>query len=306
VSGTSPVARQRELGIRLRALRTERGMTVEEVAAELLCSTTKISRLETAARRPSLRDVRDLCVLYELDEQMSQELMSLAREARESGWWTEYADLGLDPLIGLEQEATSITCYSMYYIPGLLQTEEYAELIIKTVAPKMDPHVVRQRTTARMRRQEVLGDNGPLYSVLLDEMVFRRGVGSPSLMAAQIGKILQVVRNDRVTVQVIPFKAGAYAAADSYFVLLEFDDESNLWPVVYIEGLTDNQYLQRGPDIARYRETVEYLRDRALDPDDSIEFMENVQKEYGDGINCLVYCLYDLMINEGLYVYISG
>jgi transcriptional regulator with XRE-family HTH domain len=283
VSGTSPVARQRELGTRLRALRTERGMTVEEVAAELLCSTTKISRLETAARRPSLRDVRDLCVLYELDAQLSQELMSLAREARESGWWTEYADLALDPLIGLEQEATSITCYSMYYMPGLLQTEEYAELIITTVAPKMDPRVVRQRTKARMRRQEVLGDNGPLYSVLLDEMVFRRGVGNPSLMAAQVGKILQMVRNDRMTVQVIPFKAGAYAAADSYFVLLEFDDESNLWPVVYIEGLTDNQYLQRGSDIARYRETVEYLRDRALDPDGSIEFMENVQKEYGDG-----------------------
>lgn len=283
MSGTSPIARQHELGTRLRALRTERGMTVEEVAAELLCSTTKISRLETAARRPSLRDVRDLCVLYELDQQMSRELMSLAREAREAGWWTEYADLGLDPLIGLEQEATSITCYSMYYMPGLLQTEEYAELIIKTVAPKMDLHVVQQRTAARMRRQEVLGENGPFYNVLLDEMVFRRGVGNLSLMAAQVSKVLQLVHGNRITVQVIPFKAGAYAAADSYFVLLEFDDESNLWPVVYIEGLTDNQYLQRGPDIARYRETVEYLRDRALDPDGSIEFMENVRKEYGRG-----------------------
>jgi len=283
VSGTSPVARQRELGTRLRALRNERGLTVEEVAAELLCSTTKISRLETAARRPSLRDVRDLCVLYELDQQMSRELMSLAREARESGWWTEYPDLGLDPLIGLEQEAASITCYSMYYMPGLLQTEEYAELIIKTVAPKMDLHVVQQRTAARMRRQEVLGDNGPFYSVILDEMVLRRGVGSPSLMAAQVGKVLRLARSDRITVQVIPFEAGAYAAADSYFVLLEFDDESNLWPVIYIEGLTDNQYLQRGPDIARYRETVEYLRDRALDPDGSIKFMENVRKEYERG-----------------------
>ena len=283
MSGTSPVARQRELGTRLRALRNERGLTVEEVAAELLCSTTKISRLETAARRPSLRDVRDLCVLYELDQQMSRELMSLAREARESGWWTEYPDLGLDPLIGLEQEAASITCYSMYYMPGLLQTEEYAELIIKTVAPKMDLHVVQQRTAARMRRQEVLGDNGPFYNVILDEMVFRRGVGSPSLMAAQVGKVLQLARSDRIIVQVIPFEAGAYAAADSYFVLLEFDDESNLWPVIYIEGLTDNQYLQRGLDIARYRETVEYLRDRALDPDGSIKFMENVRKEYERG-----------------------
>jgi hypothetical protein len=216
-------------------------------------------------------------VLYEIDEQTSRELMSLAREAREPGWWTEYPDLNLDPLIGLEQEAATITCYSMYYMPGLLQTEEYAELIIKTVAPKMDPHVVQQRIAARMRRQEVLGDNGPFYSVLLDEMVFRRGVGNPTLMAAQVGKVLHLLHSNRITVQVIPFKAGAYAAADSYFVLLDFDDESNLWPVVYIEGLTDNQYLQRGPDIARYRETVEYLRDRALDPDGSIKFMENVR-----------------------------
>lgn len=127
MTGTSPTARQRDLGVRLRGLRNERGMTVEEVAERLLCSPTKISRLETAARRPSLRDVRDLCVLYEVGEAASAELMALAREAREQGWWTEYHDLNLDPLIGLEQEATAITCYSMYYIPGLLQTEDYAK-----------------------------------------------------------------------------------------------------------------------------------------------------------------------------------
>src|SRR5215470_18610464 len=82
VTGTSPTARQRELGTRLRGLRNEHSMTVEQVAERLLCSTTKISRLETGARRPSLRDVRDLCELYELDEPTSAELMSLAREAR--------------------------------------------------------------------------------------------------------------------------------------------------------------------------------------------------------------------------------
>ena len=189
VSGTSPVARQRELGTRLRALRSERGMTVEEVAAELLCSTTKISRLETAARRPSLRDVRDLCVLYEIDEQTSRELMSLAREAREPGWWTEYADLNLDPLIGLEQEAVAITCYSINYIPGLLQTRDYAEGIIRTVAPKMDPHVVQQRIEARLRRQRLLEeDDRPRYHVVLDEAVYaspRRWAGAYGYPARQ-------------------------------------------------------------------------------------------------------------------------
>jgi len=279
---TSLTARQRELSTRLRALRNELGMTVEEVAERLLCSATKISRLETAARRPSIRDVRDLCALYNVDDSATAELMNLAREARAPAWWAKYEDLNLQPLIGLEQEATSITCYSMYYMPGLLQTDEYAHRIIKTVAPKMDLQIVQQRTDVRMRRQRLLDeDSGPCYNVLLDELVFRRGVGGPSLMTAQLDRTLGMARSGKASVRIIPFTAGAYAAADSYFVLLEFDEESNLWPIVYIEGLTDNQYLQRGSDISRYRETIEYLRDRALNPEDSIRFMESAREEYG-------------------------
>ena len=279
MTGTSPVARQRELGTRLRGLRNEHGMTVEEVAAKLLCSTTKISRLETAARRPSLRDVRDLCVLYEVDESISHELMSLAREAREPGWWTQYDDLNLDPLIGLEQEAVAITCYSINYIPGLLQTQDYAQGIIKTVAPKMDPQIVQQRTEARLRRQQLLEeDDRPRYHVVLDEAVIHRAVGGPALMAAQLDKILETVRSDKAIVQIISFAAGAYAAADGYFVLLEFEEDSNLWPIVFIEGLAGNQYLQHRGDIARYRETIEYLRGRALNPSDSTALMIKMRK----------------------------
>lgn len=115
-----------------------------------------------------------------------------------------------------------------------------------------------------MRRQQVLADDSrPRYHVLLDEAVIRRGVGGPSLMVTQLDKILETVHSDKATVQIIPFEAGAYAAADGYFVLLEFDEDSNLWPVVYIEGLADNQYLQRRADIDRYRETIEYLHERA-------------------------------------------
>jgi transcriptional regulator with XRE-family HTH domain len=256
-------------------------MTVEEVAAKLLCSATKISRLETAARRPSLRDVRDLCALYEVDEPTAAELMSLAREAREQGWWTQYEDLNLDPLIGLEQEATAISCYSINYIPGLLQTRDYAAGIIKTVAPKMEQQIVQQRTEARMRRQQLLEmDNRPRYHVVLDEAVMHRGVGGPALMVAQLDKILETVRSDKAIVQIIPFAAGAYAAADGYFVLLEFEEDSNLWPMVFIEGLAGNQYLQHRDDIARYRETIEYLRGRALSKSDSVQLMIKVRKSY--------------------------
>jgi transcriptional regulator with XRE-family HTH domain len=282
VTEASPTARQRELGTRLRSLRNGRGLTVEEVAARLLCSTTKISRLETGARRPSLRDVRDLCGLYEVDEATSAEFMKLAQDARQPAWWTGYEDLNLNPLIGLEQEAETITGYSMNWVPGLLQTEAYARGIIKIIAPKMDAHIVSQRVEARMRRQQLLErGNPPHYRVLLDEAVLHRGVGDSALMGAQLDKLLAVIRSDHALVQVIPFAAGAYAAADGYFVLLEFDDKPDLQPIIYVEGLTGNLYLQRKVDIDRYRETINYLRDRALSQPDSAKLIHKVRNNYG-------------------------
>jgi len=281
VTGTSPTARQRELGTRLRGLRNEHNLTVEDVAEKLLCSATKISRLETGARRPSLRDVRDSCAIYEVDASTSAELMSLAKEARAAGWWTQYDDLNLDPLIGLEDAATTITCYSMFYMPGLLQTQEYAQGIISIVAPKMDPHVVQQRVDARLRRQQLLSrDSGPQYNVLLDENVIRRGVGDPELIAAQLEKVLETIDAGRAVVQVIPFSAGAYATADGYFVLLEFEGRADLWPVVYIEGLAGNQYLDRKGDIARYRECIDYLKARALSPQESESLIAKARADY--------------------------
>ncbi len=234
--------------------------------------------LETGVRRPSLRDVRDLCALYELDESTSADFMSLARGAREQAWWTQYEDLNLDPYIGLEQEATAITCYSTYYMPGLLQTEDYAQTIIRAIAPKMDLAVHQQRVEARMHRQRRLDDaSRPRYRVLLDEAVLRRRVGSQKIMATQLGKLLGAAHDGKVVIQVITFDAGAYLAADGYFVLLEFED-SQLSPVIFIEGLAGNQYLERAADITRYREAVEYLRDAALSPRDSLSLIAELKK----------------------------
>ena len=281
MTGTSPTVRQRELGKRLRELRNQHKLTVEDVAGRLLCSATKMSRLETGARRPSLRDVRDLCVLYELDEQDSAELMSLARRAREPGWWTRYDDVRLDPYIGLETAATAITAYSMYYVPALLQTEEYAAALIKAVAPRISPDVYRQRIEIRLRRQQLLEqDNRPRYRVLLDEAVLSRGVGGVDAMARQLGKIIDAADGGRVTVQVIPFEVGAHAAQDSNFVLLEFDREPSLSPVVFVEGLTGNQYIERRADVARYRDAIERLRDSGLNPHDSLQRVDQLRETF--------------------------
>lgn len=283
---TSPTVRQRELGKRLRELRNEHQLTVEDVAEKLLCSATKISRLETGARRPSLRDVRDLCDLYQVDAATSAEFMSMARAAREQVWWTQYLDLNLDPYLGLEQDATAITSFTTYYIPALLQTEDYTREAIRTIAPQMDPDILRQRIEARMRRQAVLNEeNPPRYRVLLDEAVLHRRVGGSAIMIPQLDKILEAARNDKATIQVVPFDAGVLAAQDSNFVLLEFAAESSLTPVVFVEGLTGNQYFERPSDIGRYREAIDYLRDAGLSPRDSVQRVTEIRKAYSGELN---------------------
>ena len=165
--------------------------------------------------------------------------MNLAREARGQEWWTQYEDLKLDPFLGLEQVAIAITSYTMYYIPALLQIEDYSRIIIETIAPRMDSKILQQRVEVRMRRQSRLEEvDRPRYRVFLDEAVLYRSIGGPVIMAAQLDKILDAERKRQATFQVVPFNLGAHAAQDSNFVFFEFD--SKLSPVVFVEALTGN------------------------------------------------------------------
>lgn len=273
----NPAVRQRELGLRLRELRGGLGLTVEDVAERLLCSATKISRIETASRRASLRDVRDLCQVYGVTEPEASRLMDLAKQAREPGWWMQYEDLGLGPYLGLEQEAATVTHFSMYFVNGLLQTEDYARAIIKAIAPQMSPRTLDERVEARLRRQHLLDlDNRPRVRSLMDEAVLRRQVGGPAVMRTQLNKILHLAHEDKATAQVIPFSAGAHASADSNFTFLEFGD-SSLPSIVHVEGLISTLYQKRPAVVARYRETLDYLRDVALNPRDSLDLIAHVR-----------------------------
>lgn len=281
----SPTVRQRELGMRLRELRNSQGLTVDEVAEKLLCSPTKISRAETGTRRATPRDVRDLCTLYSVGPEESAQLMDLAREARQQGWWKQYDDLVISQLIGLEQEATAITCFCMYFVPALLQTEDYATAIIKGILPKIDPRILRQRVEARMRRQELLEQpNPPRYRALLDEAALHRQVGGPRVMHAQLGKMLKLVEEAKVTVQVIPFRVGSYPAMDSNFDYLEFA-RSALPDIVYTEGLESQIYHEKPVDVTHYAESLDYLRDAALSPRDSVSLITEFQEKWLDAGN---------------------
>lgn len=282
MAGEGPTVRQRELGSRLRSLRVSQGLTVEAVAEKLMCSAAKISRLETGARKPALRDVRDLCGIYGVTEAEADGLMKLAKEAREQGWWARYEDLDLTPYIGLEQDASSITAYSMYGLHGLVQTAQYADAIIGGAAPAMDPDVRRERVEARLRRQERLsGPNPPRYRLFLDEGVLRRPVGGSAVMRDQIDNVLRLTSEGKVTVQVVPFSVGAYAVFDISFTLFEFS-QPMLSPVVYVESLVASQYHERPADIAYYCEAVDRIRDVALSPQDSLQWLRQIRDVYGD------------------------
>jgi transcriptional regulator with XRE-family HTH domain len=276
----SPTIRQRELGMRLREFRAAKGLTVEDVAKELLCSPTKISRAETGARRATLRDVRDLCQIYGVDAETSAELMELAREARQPGWWTKYDDLKITPFIGMEQSATAITAFGMYFVPALLQSEAYARAIIKGIAPKIEDDILDQRVEARMIRQKLLiQPRPPKYRALLDEAVLHRQVGGPTVMKAQLDKIVSLAREEKAAVQVIPYEVGAYGAIDSNFDYLEFAG-TMLPDLVFVEGLVSHLYLERPEELERYREALDYLRDEALNPRDSVRKIEEIRDTF--------------------------
>jgi transcriptional regulator with XRE-family HTH domain len=282
----NPTVRQRELGRRLRELREDRDLTIADIAEKLMVSATKISRLETGTRPPNPRDVRDLCRHYSLDEATTGELLNLARGAREQVWWTQYEDLKLDPYLGLEQEAVAITSYTTYYIPALLQTEEYTRAIIKTIAPKMDSDIYEQRVEARMRRQRVLEkDKPPRYRVLLDEAVLHHDIGGQAVMISQLDRVIEAQQQGKAAVHIIPFNKASYVAQDSNFILFEFEPGSNLLPVVFVEGLTGNQYHERKVDVDRYREAIDYLRDSASRPEESVLRIDEVRKAYASSEN---------------------
>jgi transcriptional regulator with XRE-family HTH domain len=280
VPRSNPTVRQREIAMRLRRVRTDRGLTVDDVAKEMLCSATKISRIETGARLVSLRDVRDLCRLYKLDESETAELMELASEARQLGWWTQYADLNLTPHIGLEDEAVTITEFSMYAIPALLQTEEYAEALYSMVATKIPSVILNMKIDALQQRQKLLErDPPPRYRALLDEAVLHRRLGGRSVMAAQLEKILYLTHAGQAMVQIIPFTAGAHGSPDSNFEILEFDREI-IPPVVFIESLVANLYQEQPAEVKRYREVVDDLRDKALSARESLVLMNKMRVAY--------------------------
>jgi transcriptional regulator with XRE-family HTH domain len=275
----SPVLRRRELGAMLRALRAESGMTVEQVAESLLCSPSKVSRLETGQRGASARDIRDLSDLYQVDPAQREHLAQLAKEGRSQAWWQPYG-LPYETYVGLETAATSISDFEPGVFPGLLQTPDYARVIHEQAMPKLSPAVIEQRIEVRMVRQTVLTREDPpppRLEAIMDEAILHRPVGGPAVMSAQIGRMIDACEMPNVTVRVLPFAAGAHPALDSTFILLDFED---LPGVVYVEGLVGHLFVERSEDVRRYVQVFERLRTISLDEQKSLDLMSRLRAQY--------------------------
>jgi transcriptional regulator with XRE-family HTH domain len=280
----SPTVRRRELGALLRALRNQKGLTVEQVAEQLMCSPSKVSRMETGHGIATSRDIRDLCNLYGVTDQAERDrMMDLARQGKQQGWWQSY-DLDFGTFVGLEAEAVGTKYYQSTILPGLLQTADYARALHEAVVPRLSPERVDALVEVRMLRQQLLTRDPPItISAVLDEAALHRAVGGSHVMWVQMKRLIEVARQPNVTLQVIPYAAGAHPAMDSTFRILEFSE--SVPAVVYVEGLVGWIYLDRPAEIERYQEVFQSLCSTALGPQDSIDLITRISAEYKDALS---------------------
>jgi transcriptional regulator with XRE-family HTH domain len=282
MAGPNPTLRRRQLATRLRELRQSKGMTIDEVAERLLVSSTKISRMETAKRGASLRDVRDLCQIYGVTNQTEIDaLLALAREASQPGFRAESHSAGdlqqFGPFADLEAAASSVTEFQASFIPGVLQTEAYARALVRGLLPLVDESVLEARVAARIERKgRVIRGDVPRYWAILDEAPLHRQVGGRTILAEQLDHLLEMSRHPNVVIQVVPFEAGSYMGLSNPFVHFDFADPT-LNDIVYMETATGADYLEKPPDIRFYRESVERLRATALAPKGSGELITKIR-----------------------------
>ncbi|GAA4808746.1 helix-turn-helix transcriptional regulator [Streptomyces ziwulingensis] len=281
-SSVNPTVRRRRLGQELRRLRELKGMTAEEVAERLLVSQSKISRLENGRRSISQRDVRDLCGVYEVEDQrIVDSLMQMAKDSRQQGWWHAFGDIPYSVYIGLETDAESLRTYEPQIITGLLQTRGYAEALIPGALPETSVADIEKRVQVRIRRQErIAAETNPLRLwVVLDEAALRRLVGSRQVMREQLEHVAEMSQLPHITVQVLPFDVGAHPGINGQYSILEFADAGDS-SVVYIEGVTSDLYLEKAHDVQKYTVMYEHLRAQALNVEQSRQLIEDVAKEY--------------------------
>jgi transcriptional regulator with XRE-family HTH domain len=275
----SPTVRRRRLGLELRRLREAAGITIEAVADRLECSSSKISRIETGHSGATPRDVRDMLAVYGVDGKAADELVQVAREARQKGWWHLYGTVLTGAYVGLEAAASEIRQYEAQVVPGLLQVPEYARTMIGRARPDIGESEVDRRVRVRMARQSLVTQDDPLQlAAVLDEAVFHRLVGGLAVMRRQLDHLVMMAGQPNVTLHVLPFAVGAHAGMDGSFAILGYEDPADP-DVVFAENAAGGLFLEKDEELRRYHVIFDQLRMSALPPDQSAEFIAARAKE---------------------------
>jgi transcriptional regulator with XRE-family HTH domain len=280
----SPTVRRRRLRYELRRLRNERDLKIEQVqelsGGDLKAPT--LSRWETGERGIRPTDLRFLLDIYDVHGEQREVLLTLARQAKERGWWQPYISAipeSFQVYVGLETEAAIIRNYTAELVDGLLQTADYYRTFLRAAPVKRSEDVVESKIRVRLERQgRLTGDNPAEYWAVLNEAVIRRVVGGAKVMREQLHHIAELTEVAHVNIQVLPFSAGVHPAMEGGFSILGFP-EANDPDVVYLENSAGSLYLEEEPEIDRYTRMFSHSMARALAPDESRRLVLRVADE---------------------------
>lgn len=279
--GGRPTIRSRQVAAELRKLRLRAGLTTGEAGARLGVSQSKISRIETGALGLKPDEVAAMLGLYHVPVERREEIMDLVRHAEEPGWWQAYGERlskKWKTLIEFESRASTIANYQPLGVPGLVQTPEYARAIIRATAERdLSEMELETMVAARMARQGILGKpDGPRLDVLLYEPALRIPVGGPDVLRRQLRHLAELPQRPNLTVQVVPFTAGAHAGIEGSFMIMDFADEPAL---VHLENRVSSIFLEEDEHIEAYRLAWQRILTVALSPLDSVEFIQSAAAE---------------------------
>ncbi|MGH3547454.1 MAG: helix-turn-helix domain-containing protein [Pseudonocardiaceae bacterium] len=278
-----PTLRAQWLGQQLRALREPTGMTLRHAGEYLQRDPSMVSRFETAEYPIRRGDVLALLDLYGVSEERIRDgLLQLSDDVWRKGWWDEYANAverQYIDLLWLQSRAERLRTYGAMLVPGLLQTWEYAETLIRNAAAAGTPEEqIKKMIEVRMTRQQMLGGDAPVdFAAVVDESVLRRSIGDPGVMRGQLTRLLEVGERPTVEVRVLPLRRGAHAGLDGAFWLYEMPDP---YPdVAYVDNLAGAVYVEEDAAVDRFRRAYHQLSAMALGGKESAALIAAVVKE---------------------------
>ncbi|WUV30749.1 helix-turn-helix domain-containing protein [Streptomyces sp. NBC_01483] len=260
--GSAPTVLRMVLGKRLRQLRERAGVSFEEAARAIEVTPLTVRRIEKAEVGLRIPYVKELLHTYGVPATEIDDFLALAREANQPGWWYKYRDVlpeWFSAYVSLESEASVIRLYEPHYVPGLLQTNDYATALMRVGFPNASQEDVARRVALRTKRQDLLAKpDAPAIWAILEETVLRRPVGGAEVMRAQIDRLHEVLDMPKVRIQVMRFGVGAHPGAFGPFHHFRFGF-SELPDVIYTESLAGAVYVDRPADVVTYLEVLDRM-----------------------------------------------